>query len=98
MPAHLSLAPPQFWEAVILVIGICESARISAGWNSLAAPATQQIKEDYEPGELGFDPLGLFPTDEAEIFAIKSKEINNGRLAMSESSLRWLSELCVAAF
>ena len=70
--------PPQFWELVILVIGIAESVRISAGWNSLSAPATQQIKESYSPGQLGFDPLGLFPTDAAAQFEIQTKEINNG--------------------
>ena len=73
---------PQFWEFVILAIGICESVRISAGWNSLNAPATEQIKEDYEPGQIGFDPLGLFPEDADAAFEIQTKEINNGRLAM----------------
>ncbi len=24
-----------------------------------------QIREDYQPGNLGFDPLGLFPSDKA---------------------------------
>ena len=61
------------------MIGICESARISAGWNSLSAPATEQMKEDYEPGELGFDPLGLFPADKEEAYALQTKELNNGR-------------------
>jgi hypothetical protein len=78
----LLLSPPQFWEVVILVIGICESVRISAGWNSLNAPATEQIKDDYEPGQIGFDPLGLFPADEEEAFALQTKELNNGRLAV----------------
>ena len=74
--------PRQFWEFVILAIGICESVRISAGWNSLSAPATEQIKDDYNPGEIGFDPLGLLPTDADAKFEIQTKEINNGRLAM----------------
>ena len=81
-PPDRAPAPAQFWEFVILVIGICESVRISAGWNSLSAPATEQIKEDYEPGEIGFDPLGLLPTDADAKFEIQTKEINNGRLAM----------------
>ena len=81
-PPDRAPAPAQFWEFVILVIGICESVRISAGWNSLSAPATEQMKEDYEPGEIGFDPLGLLPTDADAKYELQTKEINNGRLAM----------------
>jgi light-harvesting complex I chlorophyll a/b binding protein 1 len=67
---------------VLLVIGTCEAARISQGWNSLNAPATEQIKEDYNAGELGFDPLGLFPADADAAYELQTKELNNGRLAM----------------
>jgi hypothetical protein len=73
---------PQFWEFVLLLLGISESNRISAGWNGLNMPATEQMKENYSAGELGFDPLGLLPTDAAEKFALQTKELNNGRLAM----------------
>merc|ERR1712061_376785 len=40
------------------------------------------IKLDHEPGNLGFDPLGLKPTDLDELVKMQSKELNNGRLAM----------------
>ena len=33
-------------------------------------------------GNLGFDPLGLLPTDPKERYDMQSKELNNGRLAM----------------
>jgi len=39
-------------------------------------------QRDHEPGNLGFDPLGLKPTNEKELVAMKTKELNNGRLAM----------------
>ncbi len=40
------------------------------------------LKEDYIPGDLGFDPLGIKPKTEAELDVMKTKELNNGRLAM----------------
>jgi hypothetical protein len=40
------------------------------------------LKEDYFPGDLGFDPLGLYPTTQEGRTSIRSKELNNGRLAM----------------
>ena len=33
-------------------------------------------------GNLGFDPLGLTPKDPKEFDLLRTKEINNGRLAM----------------
>jgi len=41
-----------------------------------------QIRKEIVPGDLGFDPLGLKPTDAEEMKAMQTKEINNGRLAM----------------
>ena len=34
------------------------------------------------PGDLGFDPLGLKPSNAADLKSMATKEINNGRLAM----------------
>ena len=36
----------------------------------------------YDSGNLGFDPLGLTPKDAKEFDNLRTKEINNGRLAM----------------
>merc|ERR1712176_1411184 len=38
--------------------------------------------KDYFPGNLGFDPFGLYPTDEKGQKWMQTAEIKNGRLAM----------------
>jgi hypothetical protein len=62
---------------------------ISKGWESFEETAVRdsnstvaELKENYVNGDLGFDPLGLKPTGQAEFDLIRTKEINNGRLAM----------------
>jgi light-harvesting complex I chlorophyll a/b binding protein 4 len=40
------------------------------------------LRDGYLPGDLGFDPLGMKPTDRASLLSMQDKELNNGRLAM----------------
>ena len=40
------------------------------------------MRLDHQPGDLGFDPMGLKPTDAKELAEMQTKELNNGRLAM----------------
>merc|ERR1711990_381850 len=42
----------------------------------------QALKEDYYPGDLAFDPLGLAPEDPAEFRIMQEKELSHGRLGM----------------
>merc|ERR1711865_894462 len=41
-----------------------------------------EFNEDYFPGDVGFDPLGLAPEDPEEFYALHTKELQNGRLVM----------------
>jgi hypothetical protein len=40
------------------------------------------LRDSYTPGDIGFDPLGLKPTDREELKSMQTKELQNGRLAM----------------
>jgi len=75
---------PQFFELLGVIIGGLELNRAITGW---VAPGDvfgsgRVFNEDYFTGDVGFDPLGLAPEDEAEFYALHTKELQNGRLAM----------------
>lgn len=68
----------QFWAILLLFIGAHEAWRIRTGWTTEGGSV---LKADREPGDLGFDPLKLFPRDNPEAaYDLQSKELNNGRL------------------
>merc|ERR1711924_230990 len=70
-----------FWPAVVAAIAIPEIYSVFS-FQDPTKGEQWAIREDHEPGNLGFDPLGLKPTDEKELVEMKTKELNNGRLAM----------------
>ena len=51
------------------------------------------LNEDYYPGDVGFDPLGLKPTDPEAFAEMQTKELQNGRLAMIAVAGFFLQEL-----
>jgi len=86
---------PAFFVWLALSIATAEIGRAKYGWNAPAQAIKKNQELDYDgktyftklndryyPGDIGFDPLGLKPSDPAEFAKMQTKELQNGRLAM----------------
>merc|ERR1712183_471746 len=77
---------PDGWDALIVtLIGAAEAQRAQIGWVDPADASYDQpgkLRDDYYPGDIGFDPLGLKPEDPEELDVMITKELQHGRLAM----------------
>merc|ERR1711998_143444 len=80
-------------QVVLFAIAFAlEGARVNEAWKDPRNDSVRdgilfkknlfQLKEDHYPGDYGFDPLGLAPTDAADMYDMQTKELQNGRLAM----------------
>ena len=66
-------------------IGAAEQRRAEIGWvDPKDVPVAQPglLRDTYTPGDIGFDPLKLKPSDPAALKELATKELQNGRLAM----------------
>jgi len=108
VPSYLAFqeTPLQtFWPAVVFAIAIpeifsvfsFETPALFAGPLAKKGGMVWSIRSDFESGDLGFDPLGLKPTDPAELLAMQNKELNNGRLAMIAAAGMIVQELATGA-
>ena len=70
-----------FWPAVVMLIAVAEVFSVFTFENPFGGEPWA-ISKDHMPGDLGFDPLGLKPTNTVELKEMQTKELNNGRLAM----------------
>lgn len=77
-------AAPAFFEILAVAIGACELYRALKGWEfpTNVSEKGTVLKEDYYPGDIGFDLFGLKPEDPEEFAKMQTKELQNGRLAM----------------
>ncbi|CAN0138226.1 unnamed protein product [Ectocarpus fasciculatus] len=80
---EISAQYPEFWVFSLLGMAFVEYNTIMTAFDTPSAVTGEGgLKEDYIPGDLGFDPLNLKPDDEEALDVMKTKELNNGRLAM----------------
>jgi hypothetical protein len=82
---HLGQVPNVFWIMLTIAIGACEQYRATIGWvepEKIPVDQPGLLRDEYTPGDIGFDPLGLKPTDPEEFKTMQTKELQNGRLAM----------------
>jgi hypothetical protein len=65
-----------------LAINLAEAYRAAKGWVEPGSGTLFTLRENYYPGDLGFDPLGLKPESAEDFASMQTKELSNGRLAM----------------
>lgn len=86
---HLDLVDskfPEFGELFLLLCAFIEGWTIQNKWEprteTKGLKRAARLRDDVEAGDLGWDPLEWYPEDPVEQAKIRTKEIQNGRLAM----------------
>jgi hypothetical protein len=83
--SHFPQVNPIFWLLLGAGIAKAEVKRAEIGWvepENVPYSKPGLLRETFVPGDLGFDPLGLKPSDPVEFASMQTKELQNGRLAM----------------
>lgn len=69
-----------------VAIAAAELKRATIGWVepnlSTWTKTLWTLRDNYYPGDLGFDPLGFKPTETKAFADMQTRELQNGRLAM----------------
>ena len=81
----LGLISPVYWVGVVALAGAIEFVGETNKARQKAEDSTWMLTGSWVPGDLGFDPLGLYTTfgDNAQAkMLMETAELKNGRLAM----------------
>merc|ERR1712222_65504 len=87
-PANDQLQQMPLPAFIILTLGIAaaELKRATIGWVEPDlgnwSKTLWKLRDNYYPGDVGFDPLGLKPQDPKDFANMQTRELQNGRLAM----------------
>lgn len=87
-PANDQLQQVPLPAFLLLTAGIAsaELKRANIGWVEPDfgnwTKTLWKLRDNYYPGDVGFDPLGLKPTDAKAFADMQTRELQNGRLAM----------------
>jgi len=83
-PANDQLAqvPLPLFALLVGAIGLAETFRATKGWVEPGTDSLFTLRDNYYPGDLGFDPLGFKPKNKTDFESVAAKELSNGRLAM----------------
>jgi hypothetical protein len=86
---------PVYWVGVVAFAGAVEALSEYKKGQAKAADSQWMLTGSYVPGDLGFDPLGLytvFGKSESGKMLMETAEIKNGRLAMLAITIFALEE------
>jgi len=83
---QLQQVPAPAFAFLTVAIAAAELNRARVGWVEPDLGSWTKtlwtLRENYYPGDVGFDPLGLKPTDPKTFANMQTRELQNGRLAM----------------
>merc|ERR1712134_163128 len=86
-----------FWPVVLLYVGIVEIFSVFTFENPFGKGGFWTLKDDRVPGDFGWDPMDMYPTDPAGRVEMQTKELNNGRVAMIAMAGMVAQELATGA-